>query len=33
VQGLKLPEKEKKRLLALTPADYTGDAAAQARSL
>jgi adenylosuccinate lyase len=33
VQGLKLPEKEKKRLLALTPADYTGDAAEQARSL
>jgi adenylosuccinate lyase len=33
VQGLKLPEKDKKRLLALTPADYTGDAAEQARSL
>ncbi|MGQ0587845.1 MAG: adenylosuccinate lyase [Gammaproteobacteria bacterium] len=33
VQGLKLPEKEKQRLLALTPADYTGDAAEQARSL
>ncbi|MGH8442443.1 MAG: adenylosuccinate lyase [Nevskiaceae bacterium] len=33
VQGLKLPEKEKKRLLALTPADYTGDAADQARRL
>ena len=33
VQGLKLPEKEKKRLLALTPADYTGDAAEQARKL
>jgi adenylosuccinate lyase len=33
VQGLKLPEKEKKRLLALTPADYVGDAAEQARSL
>jgi len=33
VQGLKLPDKEKKRLLALTPADYIGDAAEQARSL
>jgi adenylosuccinate lyase len=33
VQGLKLPEKEKQRLLALTPAEYTGDAAGQARSL
>ncbi len=33
VQGLKLPEKEKQRLLKLTPADYTGDAADQARSL
>jgi adenylosuccinate lyase len=33
VQGLKLPEKEKKRLLALTPAEYVGDAAEQARSL
>jgi adenylosuccinate lyase len=33
VQGLKLPEKEKQRLLKLTPADYTGDAAEQARSL
>jgi len=33
VQGLKLPEKEKRRLLKLTPADYTGDAAGQARSL
>jgi adenylosuccinate lyase len=33
VQGLKLPEKEKRRLLKLTPADYTGDAAEQARSL
>jgi adenylosuccinate lyase len=33
VQGLKLPEKDKKRLLALVPADYTGDAAEQARSL
>jgi adenylosuccinate lyase len=33
VQGLKLPEKDKKRLLALAPADYTGDAAEQARSL
>jgi adenylosuccinate lyase len=33
VQGLKLPEKEKKRLLALTPADYIGDAAEQARRL
>ena len=33
VQGLKLPEKEKKRLLALTPAEYVGDAAEQARRL
>jgi adenylosuccinate lyase len=33
VQGLKLPAKEKERLLALTPADYTGDAVGQARSL
>jgi adenylosuccinate lyase len=33
VQGLKLPEKEKKRLLALAPADYVGDAAEQARRL
>ena len=33
VQGLKLPEKEKKRLLALTPADYTGNAMAQAKSV
>jgi adenylosuccinate lyase len=33
IQGLKLPDKEKKRLLALTPADYLGDAAEQARKL
>src|SRR5689334_11851031 len=33
VQGLKLPEKEKQRLLKLTPADYVGDAAEQARDL
>jgi adenylosuccinate lyase len=33
IDSLKLPEREKKRLLALTPADYTGDAAEQARSL
>ena len=33
VQSLDLPEKEKKRLLALTPADYVGDALEQARSL
>jgi adenylosuccinate lyase len=32
IQGLKLPEKEKKRLLALTPADYTGNAMAQAKA-
>jgi adenylosuccinate lyase len=33
VESLKLPDKDKKRLLALTPADYTGDAMEQARSL
>jgi adenylosuccinate lyase len=33
VAGLDLPPREKKRLLALTPADYVGDAAAQARAL
>jgi adenylosuccinate lyase len=33
VQGLKLPDKDKRRLLALTPADYTGDAGEQARNL
>jgi len=33
IQSLKLPDKDKQRLLALTPADYTGDAADQARSL
>jgi adenylosuccinate lyase len=33
IQSLKLPEPEKKRLLAMTPADYTGNAAAQARKL
>ena len=33
IQSLKLPEKEKKRLLALTPAEYTGDAQDQVRSL
>jgi len=31
IAGLALPKAEKQRLLALTPADYTGDAAAQAR--
>jgi adenylosuccinate lyase len=31
VQGLDLPEAEKQRLLALTPAAYTGAAAALAR--
>jgi adenylosuccinate lyase len=33
IQSLELPDKDKERLLALTPADYIGDAAAQARSL
>ncbi len=33
VQGLKLPEKEKKRLLALTPSDYTGNAVEQAKGV
>ena len=33
IQGLKLPPAEKKRLLALTPADYTGNAAAQVKEL
>jgi adenylosuccinate lyase len=33
IQSLKLPEKDKKRLLALTPADYIGDAMDQARNL
>jgi adenylosuccinate lyase len=33
VAGLELPPREKKRLLALTPAEYVGDAAAQARAL
>ncbi len=33
VQGLKLPEKEKKRLLALTPGDYTGNAVEQAKAV
>ena len=33
VQGLDLPEADKKRLLAMTPADYVGDAAQQARDL
>jgi adenylosuccinate lyase len=33
IQSVKLPEKEKQRLLALTPGDYTGDAADQARSV
>jgi len=33
IEGLKLPEKEKKRLLAMTPGDYTGNAAAQVREL
>jgi adenylosuccinate lyase len=33
VQSLALPEREKRRLLALTPADYTGDAAEQARTV
>ena len=33
VQSLDLPEKDKKRLLAMTPAEYVGDAAEQARSL
>jgi adenylosuccinate lyase len=31
VQGLALPEAEKQRLLALTPATYTGAAEALAR--
>lgn len=30
IQGLALPEADKQRLLAMTPADYTGNAAAQA---
>ncbi len=30
IQGLKLPEKDKKRLLRMTPADYTGNASEQA---
>jgi adenylosuccinate lyase len=33
IQSLKLPEKDKQRLLALTPAAYAGDAADQARRL
>ena len=33
IAGLELPEKEKKRLLAMTPADYVGDAAEQAKAL
>ena len=32
VQGLKLPEKEKKRLLAMTPSDYVGNAVDQAKN-
>lgn len=33
IQGLKLPEKEKKRLLAMTPADYVGNAVEQAKNV
>ncbi len=33
IGGLKLPAADKKRLLALTPAEYTGNAAEQARDL
>ncbi len=33
ISGLKLPAADKKRLLALTPAEYTGNAADQARDL
>ncbi|MBI2383697.1 MAG: adenylosuccinate lyase [Gammaproteobacteria bacterium] len=33
IKGLKLPEKEKKRLLAMTPGDYTGNAVDQARDV
>ena len=33
IDGLKLPQADKKRLLALTPADYTGNAAEQARNV
>ncbi|MEK6805367.1 MAG: adenylosuccinate lyase [Pseudomonadota bacterium] len=32
IEGLKLPEKDKKRLLRMTPADYTGNAVEQAKS-
>ena len=33
IQGLKLPEKEKKRLLAMAPADYVGNAVEQAKNV
>jgi len=33
IQGLAIPEAEKQRLLALTPAEYTGNAAEQARQV
>ena len=33
IAGLELPDHERERLLALTPAAYTGLAAAQARAV
>ncbi len=33
VEGLEIPEADKARLLAMTPADYTGNAADQARAI
>ena len=33
IENLAIPEEAKARLLALTPANYTGNAALQARSL